>query len=148
MKLFAGHLHAAGPVLRNSHPGRTLLFGLQYSPISRTGSSGTGPLGGEILDHLRACKIDGGPTFYDAAVQTRERFRLRGRPLPRRAVGSTLLLKGLEADEAVILSADNLDAKNLYVVLIRASKGLTICSRGPVLTPEATPQPCPSRRAP
>jgi len=96
------------------------------------------------MEALRACKIEGGPTFYEAAIQVREQFRFRGRPLPRRAVGSTLLLKGLEADEAVILSADNLDAKNLYVALTRASRGLTICSREPVLTPEVTPQPCPS----
>ena len=44
----------------------------------------------------------------------REQNRLIGRPLPRRAVGSTLLLKGLEAEVAVVLDADTLDARNLY----------------------------------
>jgi DNA helicase-2/ATP-dependent DNA helicase PcrA len=38
---------------------------------------------------------------------------MMGRSLPRRGVGSTLLLKGLEADVCVILDADKLNAKNL-----------------------------------
>ena len=59
-----------------------------------------------------------------------------GRPLPRRAVGSTLLLKGLEAEAAVILNADNLDARNLYVAMTRGSKKLTICSKSSVLNPD------------
>ncbi len=45
---------------------------------------------------LRAAGGEGG--FVAAAVQARERNRHQGRPLGRRAVGSTLLLKGLEAD--------------------------------------------------
>jgi len=59
--------------------------------------------------------------------------RLIGRPLPKRAVGSTLLLKGLEAEVAVVLDAGNLDARNLYVAMTRGSKKLIICSKSPVL---------------
>ncbi len=76
---------------------------------------------------------DGSVSFYDATVEMREQNRLRGRPLPRRAVGSTLLLKGLEAEVAVILNGDQLDAKNLYVAMTRASKKLLICSKSPIL---------------
>lgn len=68
-------------------------------------------------------------TFLEAAVQIRERNRLQGRPLTRRAVGSTLLLKGLEADVAVILEPENMNARNLYVAMTRGAKRLVICSQ-------------------
>jgi AAA domain len=71
--------------------------------------------------------------FANAAIRIREQNRLLGRPLPKRAVGSTLLLKGLEAEVAVVLDASNLDARNLYVAMTRGSKKLIICSQSPVL---------------
>lgn len=74
-------------------------------------------------------------SFHDAAIRMREQNRLVGRPLPRRAVGSTLLLKGLEAEVHVILNASALDARNLYVAMTRGSKLLTVCSSSPVLNP-------------
>ena len=84
---------------------------------------------------LRACikalqLSDGteGLTFHDAAIRVREQNRLVGRPLPKRAVGSTLLLKGLEAEVAVVLNAGDLDARNLYVAMTRGSNALTVCS--------------------
>jgi hypothetical protein len=84
---------------------------------------------------LRACikaleQCDGteGNTFYDATVRIREQNRLIGRPLAKRSVGSTLLLKGLEADVCVVLEAHKLDAKNLYVAMTRGSRKLVLCS--------------------
>ena len=74
-------------------------------------------------------------SFHDATIRMREQNRLIGRPLPRRAVGSTLLLKGLEAEVAVILNAGGLDSHNLYVAMTRGSKVLTICSATPILKP-------------
>jgi DNA helicase-2/ATP-dependent DNA helicase PcrA len=65
----------------------------------------------------------------------REQNRLLGRPLPKRAVGSTLLLKGLEAEVAVILNADALDSRNLYVAMTRGSKALAVCASSPILDP-------------
>jgi DNA helicase-2/ATP-dependent DNA helicase PcrA len=53
--------------------------------------------------------------------------------LDKRVVGSTLLLKGLEADVGVILDADELDAHHLYVAMTRGAKRLIICSRSPIL---------------
>ena len=73
---------------------------------------------------LQLCHSTEGLTFHDAAIRVREQNRLVGRPLPRRAVGSTLLLKGLEGDLAVILNADDLNSHNLYVAMTRGSKGL------------------------
>lgn len=58
---------------------------------------------------LRCCiaalrmAMSGTHTFHQAVLQIRDKARCSGRPLNRRAVGSTLLLKGLEADVAVLL---------------------------------------------
>ena len=85
---------------------------------------------------LQLCHGTEDLSFHDAAIRMREQNRLVGRPLPRRAVGSTLLLKGLESDIAVVLNAAVLDARNLYVAMTRGSKGLTVCSPTPVLNPD------------
>lgn len=84
---------------------------------------------------LQLCGGTEGLAFHDAAIRMREQNRLVGRPLPKRAVGSTLLLKGLEAEVAVILDASALDARNLYVAMTRGSKLLMVCSSSPVLNP-------------
>ena len=89
---------------------------------------------------MRACKealrqSDGsdGNTFYDAAIRIREQNRLQGRALPRRAVGSTLLLKGLEADVAVILDAADHKPRHLYVAMTRGARRLIVCARKPMI---------------
>jgi hypothetical protein len=82
---------------------------------------------------LNSCDGTGENSFYESAIRAREQSRLLGRPLDRRVVGSTLLLKGLEADVAVILDAGQLDAKHLYVAMTRGAKRLIICSKNPVL---------------
>ncbi len=84
---------------------------------------------------LEQCDGTDGNTFYDAAVRIREQHRLIGRPLAKRSVGSTLLLKGLEADVCVILEAHELDAKNLYVAMTRGSAKLVLCSRSNQMQP-------------
>lgn len=76
-------------------------------------------------------------TLHAAALQARERNRHLGRPLTRRAVGSTLLLKGLEADIAVILHPERMNAQNLYVALTRGAKQVVICSETHLLQPAA-----------
>jgi len=77
---------------------------------------------------LQLCGVPGGPTPYEAAVQVREQGRLIGRPLAKRTVGSTLLLKGLEADVSVILNPELMDAQHLYVAMTRGARRLVICS--------------------
>jgi hypothetical protein len=87
---------------------------------------------------FRALELACGPEailFHDAAMRMREQGRVLGRTLPRRAVGSTLLLKGLEAEVAVILDAEGLNARNLYVAMTRGSKKLVVCGRNGVLRP-------------
>ncbi|EPL1175607.1 UvrD-helicase domain-containing protein [Morganella morganii] len=69
-------------------------------------------------------------TILDAASSIREQLRLCGdRRIPQRAIGSTLLLKGLECDHSLILNADNMNAQNLYVALSRAAKSVTVFSQ-------------------
>jgi len=84
---------------------------------------------------LELCEGTDGLSFYDAVMKVREQNRLVGRLLPARSVCSTLLLKGLEAQVAVILNASSLDARNLYVAMTRGSRALVVCSRTPILRP-------------
>ncbi len=82
---------------------------------------------------LKACEGSKSGSFVEAAVRAREENRLLGRTLPARAVGSTLLLKGLEAEVAVMLDVLDMDAAHLYVAMTRGSKRLVVCSRSPTL---------------
>lgn len=72
-------------------------------------------------------------TLKDAAIKVREDYRSKGRPIPTKGVGSTLLLKGLEAEAVVILNGDELSKQNLYVALTRGSMRIVVCSRSPIL---------------
>jgi DNA helicase-2/ATP-dependent DNA helicase PcrA len=84
---------------------------------------------------LQLCDRAGGPSLYEATIQMREQNRLAGRSLPKRAVGSTLLMKGLEGDVAVVFDAHELDANHLYVSMTRGARRLVVCSRTPTLNP-------------
>lgn len=77
---------------------------------------------------LESCSGSTDVAPADAAVKVREQSRLIGRPLSKRTVGSTLLLKGLEADVAVVLDPSTMDRKHLYVAITRGAKQLIICS--------------------
>ncbi len=72
--------------------------------------------------------IDGeGESLSEAAALYQRDMRHTGRPIShRKQIGTTLLVKGLEYDHTVILDADALDAKDLYVAMTRGSKSLTI----------------------
>jgi hypothetical protein len=84
---------------------------------------------------FRECGGKGDASLYDASIRMREQNRMIGRRLARRTVGSTLLVKGLEAEVAVVLHACELDASNLYVAMTRGSKLLVLCSKSSVLKP-------------
>jgi hypothetical protein len=94
---------------------------------------------GACIQALRSC-VPGSPSaFLDAALRIREQSRMIGRRVPPRAVGSPLLLKGLEGDVAVILDATQFDRdrgrnmKNLYVAITRGSRRLLVCSSTPLV---------------
>ena len=68
-----------------------------------------------------------GANLTEAANKYQRDMRHTGRPIShRKLIGTTLLVKALEYDHAVILDADSLDAKNLYVAMTRGAKTLTI----------------------
>jgi DNA helicase-2/ATP-dependent DNA helicase PcrA len=76
-------------------------------------------------------------SLADAAIDEREKFRHVGRVPMARSIGSTLLLKGLEADVVVILHPERMNARHLYVALSRGAHEIVVCSETPVLTPLA-----------
>lgn len=79
-----------------------------------------------LLKALNSCST--AEDFLDMVVRAREERRFHSRTLGKRSVGSTLLVKGLEAYQAVIVDAEKLDAKNLYVALTRGAKRIVVCS--------------------
>lgn len=79
---------------------------------------------------LHVLKIHGDKetaTLLEAANLYQRDMRHTGRPIRHsKLVGTTLLVKGLEYDHAVVLDADSLSAKHLYVAMTRGSQSLTI----------------------
>tara|TARA_R110000850_G_scaffold274404_2_gene411859 strand:+ start:3864 stop:5279 length:1416 start_codon:yes stop_codon:yes gene_type:complete len=68
-------------------------------------------------------------TTKQAAETVREQRRHQGdRRIPTHAIGSTLLLKGLEADHSLILDAGAMNSHNLYVALSRGARSITVFS--------------------
>ncbi|MCU7875295.1 MAG: UvrD-helicase domain-containing protein [Candidatus Thiodiazotropha sp. (ex Lucinoma borealis)] len=92
-----------------------------------------------VCDALHRASIDPDENLIELFVGMREQRRHSGRNISGRSVGSTLLLKGLEADHVVILDADNPDARkklnahNLYVAMTRGAKTIKVFSRSPIL---------------
>jgi len=67
-------------------------------------------------------------TLVDAIWEVQNRIRHAGRLISNKSIGSTLLVKGLEFDHAIIIHTDNMTRKDWYVALTRATKGITILS--------------------
>ena len=70
-----------------------------------------------------------------AVTEYREHVRHFITSVPTIAVGSTLLLKGLEADNVFINDADSMSANNLYVALTRGSRKIIVRSKSLTITP-------------
>ena len=85
-----------------------------------------------VLKALRGAST-GTLSLAESSVRVREENRLMGRRLPKRAVGSTLLLKGLEAEVAVVLNTEGMSPQHLYVAMTRGSMKLVVCSPNPIL---------------
>jgi len=85
---------------------------------------------------LRAFIAGDAESLSEAVWSIRDLSRRIGRSLPRRVIGTTKLLKGLEFDTAIVLDAQTLRRKDLYVALTRASKRLIILSGSPILDPD------------
>lgn len=89
----------------------------------------------EMLSALREHEMGHHASLEEAAILTRERTRRTGRAPGRYVISRTLLVKGLEFDHTLVLDANSLDRKNLYVALTRASRSLTVFATSPVLAP-------------
>nr|WP_153518529.1 UvrD-helicase domain-containing protein [Sinorhizobium meliloti] len=86
------------------------------------------------LRTLNSCEDAEG--FHELAMSVREQQRVVGREIKGRAVGSTLLLKGLEADVAVLLDTSSFSAQDLYVALTRGARKIVVCSDSRVIKPK------------
>ena len=84
---------------------------------------------------LRKHALNPSLLLREAAEKYHAEFRNRGRPVGRKLIGTTLLIKGLEFDHAIILDAESLSKRELYVALTRGSRSLTIVSSSPTLNP-------------
>ncbi len=90
------------------------------------------------IEALSSFACGASQSLNGAIAKAREARRHSGeKRIPLRAIGSTLLLKGLEADHVVILNAspanNGMNAKNLYVALSRGARSITVFSESPIL---------------
>lgn len=74
-------------------------------------------------------------SLLECAAAVREQRRHAVRRLPNQAIGSTLLLKGLEAEHVLILDASEMNARHLYVALSRGARSMTVFANTPKLNP-------------
>lgn len=92
-----------------------------------------------LKDAMTLASQDPSTELLEAMKVIRERRRQQGdRHVARHAIGSTLLLKGLEADHVLIL--DTVDDRgrpiskcDLYVALSRGAKSITVISQTPLV---------------
>lgn len=103
-----------------------LLNVLEHSPDTRVFRRGAfSALKNSVLLSIS----DPSKTVKQAAEVIREQRRHQGdQRISLRAIGSTLLLKGLESDHALILDAGAMTPQNLYVALSRGAKSVTVFS--------------------
>lgn len=87
----------------------------------------------EMLNTLRQYQIGDFESLEETAIAIRERGQIFGRRVDNQVISRTLLVKGLEFDHGIVLDADQLGAKNLYVAMTRGSKSLTILSSSPII---------------
>jgi len=104
----------------------------------------------EVLQEMVRALREQGETagkLVDAVWKVRSKTSMMGRPLRKLTIGRTVLVKGLQFEHALVLDADCLNPKSLYVALTRGSQTLTILSRSLTLNPYAKPV-APARKPP
>jgi hypothetical protein len=87
------------------------------------------------IDSLRDADGGGYVDLLDSLRRRRNLTSHIGRRLSRRTAGSTLLLKGMEFDHAIVIDTGDFSLSDLYVALTRASRTLTVLSPTPVIDP-------------
>ncbi len=77
-----------------------------------------------------------GLSALEAIIRNRNILRRKGRKVPQKSIGNTLLTKGLEFDTVVVLNAQEIkDPRHLYVAFTRCRQRLVVISDRPVLHP-------------
>ena len=77
-----------------------------------------------------------GVSATETLIRNRNIARRRGRKVMKKSIGTTLLTKGLEFDNVVILNAQLFnDPRHLYVAFTRCCKRLVVIANNPVLHP-------------
>lgn len=128
-----------GPVL-------TVLKTVETSPSPETIGSAFAAidsLGGTLFrkeawsDMVRAIRVwrEGATTLGEAVRTVRDRCRIVGRRRTRLSVSRPVLIKGQQFDECVVIGADDLSTRELYVAMTRPRISLTVMSRTPILNP-------------
>lgn len=85
---------------------------------------------------LRGVVTGAHATLADAVWDVQNRRRHSGRRLGQRNIGSTLLVKGLQFDHAIIVDVEKLKRNDLYVAITRGARSLTVISQSNVLRPK------------
>lgn len=73
-------------------------------------------------------------SLYESLEAAIASISRKGRLIPRYSIGSTLLVKGLEVEEALILNAHTLPRNDLYVALSRPTQKITIFTNNPIIS--------------
>lgn len=82
---------------------------------------------GRMKGVLRLHENNSNITLTESANLYQRDFRYSGRPIRHnKLIGTTLLVKGLEYDHAIILEAESMSSKHLYVALTRGAKTITV----------------------
>ena len=90
----------------------------------------------EMLRTLSYCEQDKGVSLRETALLLRQLARQTGRRVEHWTVSTPLLIKGLEFAHSIVLDADQLTSRTLYVALTRASQSLTVLSESRVVVPQ------------
>ncbi|HXT14634.1 MAG TPA: UvrD-helicase domain-containing protein [Gemmatimonadaceae bacterium] len=127
---------AANAVLEKSDP--TSISDLLQSIRRVDGVELTrGDLYYRMLGVLRKHALYPNLSLSEAVDAYQTEFRHSGRRGGRWLIGTTLLVKGLEFDHGIVLDANSLSRKELYVALTRGSRSVTILGTDPMLNPPA-----------
>lgn len=93
----------------------------------------------EFVQNMQRVLIEAhklGLSATEALVRNRNIVRRSGKTLTKKSIGTTLLTKGLEFDNVVVLNAHQFDnPRHLYVALTRCCKRLVVITNNPVLHP-------------
>jgi hypothetical protein len=127
--------HAANAYLRDAKGPQMIAFFSALRAVPGV-TVARADLYNRVLGVLRKHALHPEMTLQQAADKYHGEFRYKGRPVGhRKLIGTTLLVKGLEFQHAIVLDAASLTRNELYVALTRGSKSLKIISSKKQLRP-------------